>query len=199
LAPAPDIRVCFLGDSFTEGTGDDQTLGWVGRVVAGERGRGHDLTGYNLGVRGQTGAEIAARTAAEAGVRLNGRGNWRAVVICFGANDIFLGRPAAQSAQALDGMLRWSAGQGFAAFVVAAPPMTEAALDPQRAALQDVLAQVCRDRAAPFLALPRAVGDWSAWHAEARAGDGVHPGAEGYRRVADAFCAWTAWRDWLSA
>ncbi|HUO23736.1 MAG TPA: hypothetical protein VMU59_14580, partial [Caulobacteraceae bacterium] len=63
----PDLRVCFLGDSFTQGTGDDAALGWVGRVVAAERGRGHDLTGYNLGVRGQTGADIAERAAAEAG------------------------------------------------------------------------------------------------------------------------------------
>ena len=63
----PDIRVCFLGDSFTLGTGDDTGLGWPGRVYAAERGRGVNLTAYNLGVRGQTGAQIAERAAGEVG------------------------------------------------------------------------------------------------------------------------------------
>src|ERR1051325_11043218 len=96
-----DLRVCFLGDSFTLGTGDDDGLGWVGRVHAAERGRGIDLTSYNLGVRGQTGAEIAARAAAEVGQRFSGRGDRFAVVISFGSNDIFQGVPAVATARAL--------------------------------------------------------------------------------------------------
>ena len=49
-----DIRACFLGDSFTFGQGDDTGLGWVGRVLAAERGRGVELTAYNLGIRGRS-------------------------------------------------------------------------------------------------------------------------------------------------
>ena len=48
MSPPPDIRVCFLGDSFILGTGDVDGLGWAGRVHAAERGRGIDLTSYNL-------------------------------------------------------------------------------------------------------------------------------------------------------
>jgi lysophospholipase L1-like esterase len=95
------------------------------------------------------------------------------------------------------GLLRWTQGEGHTAFVVAAPPMAEPLLDAKRAALKDSLAQVCRDFAAPILDLPGAVADWSAWHAEAAAGDGAHPNAEGYRRVAEAFGRWAEWREWI--
>jgi acyl-CoA thioesterase-1 len=193
----PDIRVCFLGDSFTLGQGDDEGLGWVGRVFQAERGRGVTLTAYNLGVRGHTGAQIAERAAAEVSARVLGLGERRGVVICLGANDVYKERPAEESVQALRGMLNWCKAEGLQAFFLCAPPMAEASLDAKRAALKQALEQVCRDFAVPMLDLPAAVADWSAWHAEAQAGDGVHPGAEGYARVAAAFGAWNAWRDWL--
>lgn len=193
----PDIRVCFLGDSFTLGTGDLTGLGWPGRVYAGEHGRGVNLTVYNLGVRGQTGAQIAERAAGEVSARISERGDRHAVVICFGANDLYLGRSLDESVLALKGMLQWIRNEGFAAFVLAAPPLAEAALQPVQNALNSALAQVSADFAVPFLDLPAAVDDWSAWRAEALAGDGVHPGAVGYACVARAFGEWTAWREWV--
>ncbi len=193
----PDIRVCFLGDSFTLGTGDDEGLGWVGRVLAMERGRGIDLTAYNLGVRGQTGAQIAERAAAEVGARLTDRGDRRGIVIAFGANDIYLQRPAAESLRAAQGLLRWAEGEGLAAFVVSMPPAPDAAMDAARMKRDLAMAAVARDRAVPFLDIRAAVADWTAWHGEAARGDGVHPNAEGYRRVALAFGVRKSWRAWL--
>src|ERR1700761_483562 len=111
-----DIRVCFLGDSFTLGTGDDDGLGWVGRVHATERGRGVDLTSYNLGVRGQTGAEIAARAPREVAERISGKGDRQAVVVSFGSNDIYRDRPADETASALEHIARWAGGEGYAVF-----------------------------------------------------------------------------------
>ena len=35
-------RICFFGDSFVNGTGDDDALGWVGRLCAAERRAGLD-------------------------------------------------------------------------------------------------------------------------------------------------------------
>ena len=194
-----DARVCFLGDSFTLGQGDAAGLGWVGRVQAAERARGLDLTAYNLGVRGQTGAGIAERAAAEVDVRIADRGERRGVAVSFGANDVFLNRPAAETARAMDGLLRWAHGQGYEAFVVGMPPCPAAEMDAARRALDIEIDRIALAHAAPFLDIRSAVTDWSAWHGEAMAGDGVHPGAEGYRRVAAAFEAWSAWRDWLEA
>ena len=68
-----DIRICFVGDSLVNGAGDPECLGWTGRICAGARGDGYDVTYYNLGVRGQTSADIASRwheeTAGSAGRR----------------------------------------------------------------------------------------------------------------------------------
>ena len=60
-----DCRVCFIGDSFVQGTGDPTGLGWVGRVVSETKQAGWNITGYNLGVRGETSRDIMARWERE--------------------------------------------------------------------------------------------------------------------------------------
>jgi acyl-CoA thioesterase-1 len=193
-----DIRACFLGDSYVLGQGDDSGLGWTGRVLAEARGRGVDLSGYNLGVRGQTGAEIAERASAEVSVRLEQRGDRRGMVIAFGANDVRLERPIDESVRAAEGMLRWAAGQGYQAFLLGMPPAVEPYIDEVRLRLGRRLGEAASAAAVPYLDIRGAVEDWSAWQREAKAGDGIHPNAEGYGRVAEAFCAWKPWRDWLA-
>ena len=49
----------------------------------------------------------------------------------------------------------------------------------------------------PYLDLYRALAEDGRWHPASRAGDGVHPPAEGYRLVAEKVGAWPAWRAWL--
>jgi acyl-CoA thioesterase-1 len=44
-------RICFIGDAFTVGAGDETGLGWVGRVAQAEWGRNHDVAAYNVGGR----------------------------------------------------------------------------------------------------------------------------------------------------
>ncbi|MGZ3365500.1 MAG: GDSL-type esterase/lipase family protein [Caulobacteraceae bacterium] len=192
-----DLRVCFLGDSFTLGTGDDDGLGWAGRVHAAERGRGIDLTSYNLGVRGQTGAEIAARAAREVGERIAGKGDRQAVVIAFGTNDIRLDRPVEESASALERVIRWASGEGYAVFVMGSPHAAEPELDALRALRNVNLEETARRLGAPYLDIRERVADWSAWHRGAMEGDGIHPGAEGYAAVAAVFAQWGPWRRWV--
>src|SRR3977135_1396837 len=63
---AKAMRICFIGDSFVSGAYDEECLGWVGRISANARRRGHDLSPYNLGIRGETSVQIAKRWRAEA-------------------------------------------------------------------------------------------------------------------------------------
>lgn len=84
------MRICFIGDSFVNGTGDDTCLGWVGRISAAARQRGHDLTIYNLGVRRDTSSDILSRWQQEVGLRLPDNCDGR-LVFSFGTNDCSLG------------------------------------------------------------------------------------------------------------
>jgi acyl-CoA thioesterase I len=62
------MHLCVFGDSFVAGIGDPCRLGWVGRAIAALNRP--QITLYNLGVRGQTGADILARLHCEAAPRL---------------------------------------------------------------------------------------------------------------------------------
>jgi lysophospholipase L1-like esterase len=194
-----DIRVCFLGDSYTLGQGDDTGLGWAGRVHAEARGRGIDFTGYTLGIRGETGAQIAERASAEISVRIDQRGDRRGVIVAFGANDVRLERPLEESVMAMRGILKWCAGQDYQAFVLGITPAVSPYIDEVRIHLGKRLAQVAADAGVPYLDVRAAVSDWSVWHREAEAGDGIHPNVQGYARVAEAVIGWKAWQDWLAA
>ena len=59
------MRICFVGDSMVNGTGDPAYLGWVGRVLQAERGLRSELTGYNLGIRRDRSDQIRLRWRAE--------------------------------------------------------------------------------------------------------------------------------------
>src|SRR5829696_5161608 len=78
--------VLFFGDSFVTGAGDETGLGWPGRLVAAAWDADLPLTAYNLGVRGESTADLARRFRAEALPRLIPGADNRAV-FAVGAND----------------------------------------------------------------------------------------------------------------
>lgn len=84
--PEPDVRVCFIGDSFVAGVGDARHLGWAGRLATRSHAQGHALTAYNLGIRRDTSADILRRFRAECTPRLP-VGSHAGVVLSFGVND----------------------------------------------------------------------------------------------------------------
>ena len=42
------IRICFIGDSFVNGTGDETALGWAGGLCVAASASGKSTTYYNL-------------------------------------------------------------------------------------------------------------------------------------------------------
>jgi acyl-CoA thioesterase-1 len=60
-----DLRICFIGDSFVAGVGDETALGWTGRLLARSAEAGRPATGYNLGIRRNTSTDIRARLRDE--------------------------------------------------------------------------------------------------------------------------------------
>jgi lysophospholipase L1-like esterase len=84
-----DLRICFVGDSYVNGTSVPEYLGWVGRVSVAARRKGYNLTSYNLGVRRETSTDIAKRWQQEVQLRLP-RSCKLFVVFSFGTNDTTL-------------------------------------------------------------------------------------------------------------
>ena len=82
-----EIGICFIGDSFVNGTGDPNYLSWAGRICQTAYNRGQDITYYNLGVRRETSTDIKNRWFREVSCRLPSEINGR-LVFSFGANDI---------------------------------------------------------------------------------------------------------------
>jgi lysophospholipase L1-like esterase len=119
------------------------------------------------------------------------------VVSSFGSNDIFQDRPVEESCAAVERIVRWAAGQGYATFVVGAPHAAVPELDALRALRNVNMEETARRLGAPFLDIRERIADWSAWHRGAMEGDGVHPSAGGYATVAAVFVGWAPWRRWL--
>ena len=209
------LRICFVGDSLTNGTGDDEFLGWPGRLCAAERRRGHELTCYNLGIRADTSPLIAARWRAECAARLPDIHPGR-LVFAFGNNDTAIEEGA--SGPRVDEARSLSTARAILAEAKAWKPVlfigpwpveeTKQPVNPQGpvvyrfanarvAALSQAYAGLAGELGVPYLDLYRALSEDRRWQAASAAGDGVHPPADGYRLVAEKVAEWRAWRAWL--
>jgi acyl-CoA thioesterase-1 len=195
-----DVRICFVGDSFTQGTGDDACLGWPGRVCASARARSHAVTFYNLGIRRETTDDIRARWRAEVTPRLVAGVDGR-IVFSFGANDATLENgnwrvpPALSEENARAIVAR--AKLSYPVLVVGPPPAPEADKTARHAELAARYAAVCAKLGVPFLDILEPIKSVDDWWAEVAAGDGIHPGARGYAALAGLVEAWPAWQAWL--
>lgn len=209
------LRICFVGDSITNGTGDHDYLGWPGRLCVAARAAGHDLTNYNLGVRADTSELIAQRWERECRARLPEGVNGR-LVFAFGVNDtaeeigkglrvpqdrsLDLARSILAKAKAWKPTL-WI---GPAPVVEAKQPLKPypgLAYDFRNRRIADInraYAALAQDLAIPYLDVFSALSTEPAWSRHVDAGDGVHPVAEGYVAFARIVGAWPAWGAWLS-
>lgn len=198
-----DRRVLFFGDSFVAGVGDPAGLGWVGRAVAAAHAAGRPLTAYNLGVRRDTSADVAARWQAEARVRMRATEASYGVVFGFGTNDaaeedgLVRVAPGA-AAGSLGRMIDAALGDGRGVFVVGPPPAGEPAQDERVRDLSATFAGVARERGVPFVETAAPLGADGSWCSESARNDASHPGAGGYRALAELVLA-GGWLEWVAS
>jgi acyl-CoA thioesterase-1 len=195
-----DIRVIFCGDSFVAGVGDDTGLGWVGRVVAGAFAAGVPLTAYNLGIRRETSAAVLERWEAEARPRVSPEADCR-VVFSFGANDATVEnrKPRVSPADSVAGLSRAIARAGqlaLAVLVVGPPPANDDDQQGRIIRLSASFAEVAAARGVPYVDVAGALRASPTWSQEAQAGDGAHPGRQGYALLAE--LVMEPWLEWLS-
>ena len=196
-----DRRVAFIGDSLVAGVGDPTGMGWVGRVVAASFEMGLPLTAYNLGVRGETSEQVAARWRAETELRLL-RGTDARVVLSFGANDTTvvderLRVATERSCSALSAILQDAASLGLPVLMVGPAPVDDPAHNERILSLSGAFADVCERAGAAFVSVVEPLLASRVWMAQIAAGDGAHPAADGYTILADLVLA-TGWPDFLA-
>ena len=209
------LRICFVGDSLTAGTFDDEYLGWPGRVCQAERARGHDITAYNLGIRSDTSELISNRWRRECEGRLPEVFDGR-IFLSFGENDAAM-LPNGDVRVSLDlsvSIARKMLAEvsGWRPTLWMGPIPTPDARQPFRlsseiayyfdnartAQYNKAYRKLATEVGVPYLDLFSALSndrDWAVIQHEE--GDGVHPPARGYARIAEVVQSWAPWRQWL--
>lgn len=191
-----DIRICFVGDSYVHGTGDDLCLGWAGRLCARAREVGHNVTAYNLGVRRETSADIARRWRAECVPRLLPTSE-NYVVFSFGANDAVLEKgvprvPLDETLANLEIILDASKAH-YHTLVIGPPAVPDQEMNSRLATLSTRMGEVATSKGVPYFALFPLLINETTWMEEVRGYDGAHPRAAGYARVAGLIGTFPGW------
>jgi acyl-CoA thioesterase I len=195
------MRICFIGDSFVNGTGDDDCLGWAGRLCVEARQRGRDITLYNLGVRRDTSGDVLARWEQEAAARLPAQYDGR-LVFSFGVNDCVseptgLPRVSEDSAIANSRAILTRAQARWPTLMIGPPRTAHAEMDLRLKRLSDRFEPLCKELSVPYLPLFEHAGGDALWQREVAQGDGVHPNRGGYSQIYDAILMWQPWCDWV--
>lgn len=202
-----DVRIGAIGDSFVAGVGDPEHLGWIGRLAAGSHRDGLPLTLYNLGVRRDTTRDVLSRWRRELPPRLRVPGGEPVearVVVGVGVNDTSampgtrgpssrVGQAA--SAAHLDMLLGELSDLGWPVLVAGPPPVADPEQNIRTRVLDERFADVCAGVGVPYASVLDVLSQDPVWISEVAAGDGAHPAAGGYARLAELVAP--AWRDWL--
>ncbi len=196
----------FLGDSLTQGVGDETGLGWVGRL-ANRLNEKRELTWFNLGVRGNTALELLRRAESEVSARLMpGIETW--IVVAIGTNDasLFNEVPRVPVRRSVELMERtWDRLQEMGAPRWIGPvPVAEERLDIDHGGevysfvtgrvkeLSEAYARVAERRAIPYLDLVETFSGVDLSKHETA--DGIHPKSPGYDELYRVIADWDALR-----
>ncbi|MDJ0617281.1 MAG: GDSL-type esterase/lipase family protein [Calothrix sp. MO_192.B10] len=195
-----EVRICFLGESFVNGTGDPQCLGWTGRICVNANQKGYDITYYNLGVRREISTELKNRWLREVSYRLPQEYDGR-VVFSFGVNDTTMENgqtrvPITKSIENIHSILK-EAQQLYPVLMVSPPPCADREQNQRIAHLSQEFAVVCHQLNIPYLNVFPILEKSSVWIDEARNNDGAHPRAAGYQELAQIVNNWDAWLNWF--
>ena len=194
------MHVCFVGDSFVNGTGDPECLGWAGRVCTAAHRAGQDITYYNLGVRAETSLEICDRWLREVTCRLPQEVDGR-IVFSFGVNDTTLvnGKTRVALSDSLEStrQILSSAQRLYPTLMVGPPPTADAEKVSRIARLSQEFALLSREFNVPYLDVLVPLRASEVWMSEVAADDGAHPRSAGYSELARLMQRWPAWLSWF--
>ncbi|WP_430521676.1 arylesterase [Alloyangia pacifica] len=178
--PASAMEILALGDSLTQGYGLPASDGLVPQLQSWLQARGHEVTVVNGGVSGDTTAGGLSRVAWSLTPEID------AMIVTLGGNDMMRGIDPATSRSNLDGILKEAQARDLPVLLVGmtAPgnfgPEYKAQFDsiyPELAETYDALFY------ADFFSGLREGGTAPANLGAVMQPDGIHPNAEGVKRV----------------
>jgi lysophospholipase L1-like esterase len=146
------------------------------------------VTAYNLGVRGETSVQVAARWRSEIEPRLVVGADTR-VVLSFGINDTTVDEgharvTADRSRETLARVLDEATTIGLPVLLVGPAPIDDPDQNRRICELSASFAEVCAVRATPFIDVFESLLASEVWMAQVGVGDGAHPSREGYDLLA---------------
>lgn len=190
-----DIRICFVGDSFVNGTGDETALGWAGRLCSDANARGFAVTYYNLGVRRNTRRDVLRRWEHECSLRLPNTCDGRVVISC-GVNDTAiedgsLRVPPDESRANVREILRIA--KKYEVLMLGPPPVADDEQNGRILGLTWAFADEAKLLGVPFIDLFSPLSSDVAYEAEIANNDGAHPKSGGYMKMANIVLASPSW------
>ncbi|MEC4817941.1 MAG: GDSL-type esterase/lipase family protein [Scytonema sp. PMC 1069.18] len=195
-----DIRICFVGDSYVNGTGDPEYLGWTGRICAHAHKKGYAITHYNLGVRRETSEDIKKRWLREVSCRLPKQCNCK-VVFSFGTNDTTIenGKTRVDLTASIENTrsILTEAKQLYSILMISPAPGADREQNQRTADLSKQFALVCNQLNVPYLDVFSMLEKSKIWIDEAKSNDDFHPGAAGYTELAEIIQTGNVWLNWL--
>ena len=191
-----DIRICYIGDSFINGTGDPTKLGWTGRVSAMSENENIEITHYNLGIRRETSSDILLRWEGECKPRLLSYSE-NYVVFSFGVNDSVIEENKARVSieestnNARDILSK--AKERYKVIMIGPPSIASDEQNRRIKLYNRAYEQVCQELEIPFLSVFERVEYDDVWKNEVSSNDGAHPREKGYQLLADFIKSWHGW------
>ena len=194
-----DIRICFIGDSLVNGTGDEAALGWAGRLCAMANANDIPVTYYNLGIRRNTSEDILLRWESECTLRLPDSCDGRIVLSC-GVNDTAIenGKVRVNSVESCANVRAILRGaKQYTVLMIGPPPVIDDEQNERIESLSLAFAREAKALGVPYIDLFSALCSDDAYRREVLQSDGAHPRSEGYSKMARIIGASPSW--WFRA
>lgn len=186
-----DIRICFVGDSLVNGTGDETALGWAGRLCDDAKNKGHLITYYNLGIRRNTSHDILMRIKTEVSLRLSDALSSTydsRIVLSFGVNDTAIENGSQRVSEQdsivhLIKMIEFLKPE-YKIIIIGPPPVNDDDHNQRIQSLSEQFKLQTASLGVPYIDLFLSLKDDASYIQEITENDGAHPRANGYNKMA---------------
>jgi len=201
-------RIFCFGDSITLGCNDSTGLGWPGRLCRDLMHNERSVAAYNLGVNGDTSADIAARWRSEAEAR--SRNAPGLMLFAFGFNDS--AKPDAGEVQVdlaasiANATSVLTEARSVSEVLWVGPTPLDESVNPMQtefacwdmrnrdiARYDEAYTDLAHEIGVDYLRLFPEFLHSKRYQAALQAGDKVHPGDDGYAMIAEAIASWDKW------